>query len=393
MVLKILLIGVAVILGLLVVLPFVLSVAGFNYFNLPDFSSDGGGSSSSSSVGRGLLRSRDGGENWEDVSFLGDRRVSLPAQILDIAFHPQNPDLIFMGTRSSGIWKSIDTGQSWEKIYDKSRVLDPSADVYKIAVSRSNPQILYAALFQDRRGRVLRSSDGGNSFREIYFVTADNFGVFDLYINPVDEDWVMIVTGQGGVLETKNGGRTWRVIKWFGNSLVKILVNPVFPMEMFVINDQGSIFKTFDRGENWADLSEESGDLGGDNLSYRPQVGLDPFAGLFSRSNKVVALVSDPRVFTTLYLGTKEGVLRSLDGGFVWKRLNLLIPPEALPINAVAVHPRSSDIIFAGASSQLHRSDDGGLNWRVAFLPVGGKVKNLFIHPLKPEIMFAVLER
>ena len=178
MVLKILLIGVAVILGLLVVLPFVLSVAGFNYFNLPDFSSDGGGSSSSSSVGRGLLRSRDGGENWEDVSFLGDRRVSLPAQILDIAFHPQNPDLIFMGTRSSGIWKSIDTGQSWEKIYDKSRVLDPSADVYKIAVSRSNPQILYAALFQENE--TLRSKINGLTHDKTEWIYGNGETLFEI---------------------------------------------------------------------------------------------------------------------------------------------------------------------------------------------------------------------
>lgn len=393
MLLKIILIGLAVILGLLVVLPFVLSIAGFNYFNLSDISS-GGGAVTSSSAGQNLaLRSRDAGENWDGISFLGDGRVSLPSQILDMAFHPQNPDVIFMGTKSSGIWKSKDTGQSWKKISDKSRVLNPIADVYKIAISRSNPQIIYAAVFQDRRGRVLRSSDGGDTFREIYFVTADRFGVFDLYINPADADWVIIVTGQGGALETKDSGRTWRVIKWFNNPLVKILVNPVFPVEMFVVNDQGNIFKTFDQGENWADLNEQSNDSGGSNLSYGPPPSFNPFAQLFSQSSKTIALVPDPKIFTTLYLGSKDGVLRSLDGGFNWKRLNLLMPPEALPVKAVVVHPRSSDIIFAGALSQLHQSDDAGMNWRVAFLPTSNKIKDLFIHPLKPEVMFAVLEK
>ena len=98
-------------------------------------------------------------------------------------------------------------------------------------------------------------------------------------------------------------------------------------------------------------------------------------------------------IFTTLYLGSGSGVLRSSNGGFTWERLNILIPPEALPVRAVAVGPRSSNTIFAGASAQLHRSDDGGTNWRVKFLPTGGKIKSLLIHPLKQEIMFAILER
>lgn len=393
MLFKILLVGLVIILGLLVVLPFILSVAGFSYFETPSFSSGASGAVSSSGVQGLLSRSRDTGENWEDVSFLRDRRISMPAQVLDVAFHPQNPDFVFMGTKSSGIWKSKDAGQSWEKIFDKSRVLNPAADVYKIAISRSNPQIIYAAVFQDRRGRVLRSSDGGETFREVYFVTVDRFGVFDLYVNPANAEWVRAVTGQGGVLETKDGGRNWRVLKWFGEPLVKILVNPLFPIEMLVVTERGRIFKTFDQGENWADLQEQDDGRDGGNLNYGPPSGFNPFAQLFSRSDKAPVLITDPQVFTTLYLGSQEGVLRSLNGGFTWQRLNLLIPPESLPVGAVAVHPRSSDIIFAAALSELHRSDDGGTNWRVSFLSTSSKIKNLFIHPLKPEIMFAILER
>ena len=119
---------------------------------------------------------------------------------------------------------------------------------------------------------------------------------------------------------------------------------------------------------------------------------MDPWAGLFQR-NAIGALVADPQIFTTLYLGSGEGILRSTNGGFTWARLNILIPPEALPVRTVAVHPRFSNTIFAGAASQLHRSDDSGVNWRVKFLPTRGKIKNILIHPLKPEIMFAVLER
>jgi len=388
--LKILLIGLVIILGLLIVLPFVLSVTGFQFFGLSGFGSVGSGPSLA--AGQGLLRSSDGGENWESAAFSKTKRVSFPVRIFDLVFHPQDPNIIFIGSKSSGLWKSGDGGKSWEKILDQGRILNPLADVYRVGLSRSNPQIIYLAVYQNNRGRVLKSENGGESFREIYFVTADRFGVFDLYINPGNADQVVIITGQGGVLETRNGGRTWKVIKWFKEPLVKLLVNPVFAGEMFVLTEQGNLFKTFDGGENWADLNEQSPNQGRPIAYSSPQASLDPWAGLFQRSG-IEALVADPGVFTTLYLGSGEGILRSANGGFTWERLNILIPPEALPVRTVAVHPRFSNIILAGAASQFHRSDDGGTNWRVKFLPTRDKIKNILIHPLKPEVMFAILGR
>lgn len=388
--LKILLISLVVILGLLIIFPFVLSMTGFQSFGLSGLGSISGGPSST--AGQGLLRSGDGGENWENAAFSKTKRVFFPARIFDLAFHPQDPNVIFIGSKSAGFWKSVDSGKSWEKMVNSGQILNPAADVYKIAISRSSPKIMYLALYQNNRGRVLKSEDGGESFREVYFVTADRFGVFDLYVNPGNADQVVIVTGQGGVLETRNGGRTWRVVKWFSEPLVKLLVNPVFAGEMFVLTERGNLFKTFDGGENWADLNGQSQNQRQQIAYPKPQVSLDPWAGLFQRSI-IEALVADPQVFTTLYLGSGEGILRSTNGGFTWARLNILIPPEALPVKTVAVHPRFSNTIFAGAASQLHRSDDGGVNWRVEFLPTQNKIKNILIHPRKPEIMFAVLER
>lgn len=389
--LKILLIGLVIVLGLVVVLPFVLNIAGFKSFGLSGLGSVGGGPLAS--AGEGLLRSADGGENWDGAAISKTSRVPFPARLFDLAFHPQDSDIIFIGSKSSGLWKSKDAGKSWEKIFDQARVLSPASDVYKIAISRFNPKIMYLAVYQNDRGRVLKSEDGGESFREVYFVTANRYGVFDLYVNSGNPERAIIATGQGGVLETQNGGRTWRVVKWFSEPLVKLLINPVFPNEMFVLTDRGNLFKTFDGGENWADLNEGPQE-GGERISFaQPQISLNPLAGLFQQGSSIEALVPDPNLFTTLYIGSGSGVLRSSNGGFTWERLEILIPPEALPVKAVAVSPRSSSTIFAGASVQLHRSDDGGVNWRVKFLPTSSKIKNLLIHPLKPEIMFAVLEK
>lgn len=391
MIFKIILVILVILLGLVVVLPFVLNIAGFNVLQ---FGSVGGGTIA---AGQGLLRSQDGGETWTSVAKSSDR-TRFPSEILDITFHATSSDIIFLGSKGSGLWKSLDGGGSWQKIVDRSRVLDPRADVYKIGLSRFQPRIVYLAVFQNNRGRVLKSEDGGESFREIYFVTANRYGVFDLYVDPADANHVTIVTGQGGVLETRNGGRTWRVKRWFSEALTKILVNPAFSGEMFVLTSGKNLFKTFDGGENWADLNEglqrvanARAELEGRPSSLQP--GLNPFAGVSSFGKSLEALVADPNASATLYIGSQDGLLRSTNGGFSWERLNLLIPPEALPVKSVTVDPRNSAIIFAAALNQIHKSEDGGINWSVKTLDINGRIARLLIHPLRPETMFAILGR
>lgn len=391
MILKIVLVVLVVILGLIVVLPFVLNIAGFNVLQ---FGSISGGVSA---AGQGLIRSQDGGEGWESAANSLDKKIRFPGEILDLSFHPVNADLLFLGSKGSGLWKSMDGGSSWQKVSDKTRVLDPRADVYRVAVSRSQPKIIYLAVFQNNRGRILRSEDVGESFREVYFVTANRFGVFDTHVDPADASHVLIATGQGGVLETRNGGRTWRVKRWFSEALTRLLVNPAFSGEIFVTTSGENLFKTFDGGENWADLNEglqKIADARGEfegRLSIQPS--FNPFSGAPFGGGSLESLVADPNAFTTVYIGSQDGLLRSTNGGFSWERLNVLIPPEALPVKSVAVHPRNSQLIFAAAANQLHKSDDGGTNWSVKTLDIKGRISKILIHPLKPETMFVVLGR
>lgn len=179
--------------------------------------------------------------------------------------------------------------------------------------------------------------------------------------------------------------------------MTRLLVNPVFSGEIFVITSGKNLFKTFDGGENWADLNEElqritdaRGEFEG-RSSIQPS--LNPFSGGPFGGKSLESFVADPSAFTTVYMGSQDGLLRSANGGFSWERLNVLIPPEALPVKSVAVDPRNSLLIFAAAANQLHRSDDGGINWSVKTLDIKGRISKILIHPLRPDIMFAILGR
>lgn len=387
---KVILIILVILIGLILVLPFVLSIVGINVLQ---FGSVSGGVSAGSPM---ILRSTDMGRNWENASVSGSEKVPFPSKILHFAFHPRNPDFFYLGTRGDGLWTSANGGAFWTKRKDKLGVLDPRADVLKIGVSSSSPDVLYVAIYQDRRGRILRSDNNGESFHEVYFTAQNGIRVTDVFVNQSEVNHVIIVTDQGGMVETRNGGSTWRVIKWFSRGLKEILVNPKDPKEMFVLTDVDTLLKSTDGGESWTDL--QTGIYNAIHPSaafdtyapiYTPSPVMNPFNLGFAR-NGIMTIIPDPKNFSALYIILSEGIFRSVDGGFLWDRINVLLSPDALSINTVAIHPRNSETILVGAQSQLYRSDDGGATWSINTLPVKSRIRTLIPHPFKPETMFAI---
>ncbi len=343
-----------------------------------------------------ILRSSDGGINWEGVVRSRERGVAFPKKIYDLKFHPQNPGMIFLGTKGAGLWKSEDGGFSWSAVKDESGVLDPKADVYALTIPRAEPDLIYAAVFQERMGRVLKSEDGGRNFREVYAISAGGSGIADIYANPASPNHVIIITGQGGVLESRDGGRTWRVIGWLGGPLARLIVNPVFPGEMLVVSSSGKILKTFDGGKNWSELNfgRDNASLTAGEVPY-PYAGVttfNPFVAVFGGREGPEVLVPEPSLFTTLYAGTKEGLHRSFNGGFTWEKLNLLIPQGGAAVTAAAIHPRNPRIIFAGIRDEIHKSEDGGFSWSVQKLAARGVIRQIIVHPRNPDVIFLIFD-
>lgn len=380
---KIVLILILVIIVMLVVVPVALQLAGFEIFET------GTGTRSVGTPEKILLRSVNGGNAWNSASVSEDTGMSFPSTITAIITNPFRPNDLYMGTIGSGLWKSMNLGESWHNVADVRGVLHQNTNVNTIAISPSNTDIMYLGVFQDGRGRVLRSEDGGREFREIYAASIEGTGVFDITIDPRAPNAVTLATGQGGLIETNDGGVTWIVKQWFGEALAGLIVNPLDLKERYLLTAGGIIFKTINGGDRWeeVDPTASRGDLG---IQWPPPVfGGSPFGGFSSPSPRT--FVMDPQNPRVLYVASHEGLLQSTSSGLVWRRMNLLIPPERLPIDAVAVHPFNANIIFASADMQLHRTDDGGTSWRMKELAIKGRVRSLIIHPVRPEIMFAII--
>ncbi|MBI2054917.1 MAG: hypothetical protein HYT39_02340 [Candidatus Sungbacteria bacterium] len=327
--------------------------------------------SRSSGSGTGVFKSADGGATWQLSTRSSEVGILLPASILSFVFDPGNPKVIYLGTKGGGLWVSKNGGDSWARLIDAKGVLQAFAEIYDISISAKNPKVMYLAIYQDNRGRVVKSTDGGITFEEIYFVPIERFGVFGAAVSSKDPNRVSIATGQGGFLESLNGGKSWRVKKWFPDGLMRLISNPANSSEFYVVTRGGEMYRTNNSGESWTRLTE----------GYRE----------FRGSTNILDVALDTLNPSIIYAASKFGLLGSRNSGNIWRAVPIIIPPEALPVRAVAVDPKNSNRIYISAASQVYASEDFGEHWQILHSPASSQVNMLRVSPKDAKTLYAVV--
>lgn len=320
----------------------------------------------------GILESTDGGTTWQARSRSSEVSVSVPSSILSFAFDPGNSSIMYLGTKGGGLWISKNGGETWAAVKDAKGTLFANADIYSIAIASLDTKVIYLAVYQDSRGRVLRSTDGGITFDEVYFVPIDRFGVFGVATDPNNARHIYTITGQGGFFESTNGGISWRVRKWFPDGLIRLVENYSNPLEFYVTTPHGEMYRTSDGGGSFVRLTE----------GYR----------LFPNANEITDVMLDPTNPSVIYTASKFGLLRSPNAGVLWGALPIIIPPEALPIRTIAINPVNSDEIYVGVSSQIYKTEDGGEHWQILDLPTSAAISMIRINPQNPNIIYVILQ-
>lgn len=316
----------------------------------------------------GVFRSLDRGENWEQKVAIDKKQTIATASILTITIDPRNEKIIYLGTRAEGIYKSMDGGEIWYHLNDPRQNLDNRANVYDIAVDSQNSGNIFIGAYQNRFGRLLRSGDAGKNWEEVYRVSREGYAVFVVEIDPFDSAVIYMGTAEGGLLKSVDYGKNWKIIRWFDDVISDIKVNPYNDSEVFVGTYQKGVYKTNNKGQTWRKL---------ENLSA------------FSESNETEVLVMDKKNPNTLYSGSKTGLLKSEDGGENWQKINIVIPPESLPIQAIALDPWDSMRLYYSAGNVIYSTNDSGRTWAVHPLVSQKNVNVIAINPIDSSILYA----
>ena len=322
-------------------------------------------------------------------------------RIHDVEALPNDPSTIFVGTASGGLWKSTNRGQSWRNVFADM----PVSTFGDIAISRSNPNVMYAGTGEQNNRQstsygngVYRSDDGGETWRHLGLEETRHTG--KIQIHPTDPDIAYVgalgnlwaASDDRGVYKTTDGGRSWEKILFVDEytGIVDMVIDPSNPTTVYAATYQrlrrawgfngggpgSGIYKTTDGGRNWNRLEGgiPDGDLG--------RIGL-----AISESN--------PQVLMALIEHAdqdQQGTYRTENGGLIWERVSSQnIRP--MYYSHIFIDPTNEDRVYTLATRSAVSNDGGRTFTPIAIAPtydVGIHADHhaLWIDPNDPEHLY-----
>jgi hypothetical protein len=159
----------------------------------------------------GVYISENEGESWKRAG-LNVRHVRVIVQ------HPENPDVLMVGTEDHGIYISENGGLVWEK--RDTGVVHPT--FYIIAFDPNNPDIIYAGGFQTG---VYKSIDGGRKWKH-YFAGLGSLDIHGIAVLPGNSDIVYAGTMDAGVYKSMDGGLSWEYAGIKNGQVMAVKIEP-----------------------------------------------------------------------------------------------------------------------------------------------------------------------
>jgi photosystem II stability/assembly factor-like uncharacterized protein len=266
----------------------------------------------------GIYRSTDGGHHWENISPFSERNAN------SIQLDPSLPTTLYAGFTGEGVFKSTDRGQSWEKL--RRGLPTTGFGVISLAVAPGQPQTLYAALEarsnRDLQG-IFRSTNGGQDWQMLSSPPVTSFGricqcFFDNLLVVSPQDPTTIYFGGVGLYKSTNGGQSWRDI-----SARQPGMHEDFHTLSFFPGDPESFYVGNDGGV-W--LSTNGGDL---FINRNSNLNITQFQ----------SLAIDPHNDQISFGGTQDNGTTKLSGDN-WEQVDIGDG------GAVVINPNNSQIIY-----------------------------------------------
>jgi len=176
-------------------------------------------------------------EMWEPAG-----PTNIGGRVTDVAVHPTDDDIVYVGAAEGGVLRSTNGGQNWTPLCDDL----PSLSVGALAIDPSNPDVIYLGTGEVNPGGgsvaygglgMFRSADGGDSWESIGLENSGSIG--RIRVDPLDPDRIFVAaTGHlwtagpdRGVYGTTNGGASWEQVLFVNDSTgcVDLIMRPDNP--------------------------------------------------------------------------------------------------------------------------------------------------------------------
>ncbi len=310
-----------------------------------------------------------------------------------------NPEVIYAGTASGGLWRSESGGINWKPIFDEA----PLQSIGSVTINQRNPDEIWVGTgegnprnSQNSGEGIYKTIDGGKNWKLMGL--KDSRTIHRIIIHRDDPNIVFVgVSGSAwgpneerGVFKTTDGGKTWNKVLYINDGVgcADLVADPSNPNKLiaamweygrkpWTFNSGGpgsGIHVSFDGGETWEKRTDKDG-LPKGNLG---RIGL-------------AIAASSPDIVYALVEAKENALYKSMDGGFKWKKMasadkeNSNVGNRPFYYHDIFVDPQNENRVYS-IWSVLSKSEDGGKtfeNW------VGWKVHPdhhaLWISPDNPD--------
>lgn len=247
-------------------------------------------------------------------------------RVMTLAVHPDNPAIIYAGTASGGLWKSVSGGASWTPVFDR----EGSYSIGWVTLDPKNPNVVWVGTGERNSQRsvaygdgVYKSEDGGRSWKNVGLKASEHIG--RIVVHPKNTD-IVYVAAQGPLWSA--GG------------------------------DRG-LYKTSDGGKTWEQVLKISEHTGVSDVVIDPRNPDVVIASAYQRRR---------HFFTLINGGPESAIHRSTDGGKTWAKVNTGLPNEELGRIGLAISPQDPNVVYALVEAAnrrggIYRSSDNGVTW------------------------------
>ncbi len=352
---------------------------------------------------RGLFRSKDGGKTWDKILYVDDT-----TGCVDVKMDATNPSILYAsmwkawrtpyslssGGQGSGLYKSIDGGDTWKLISENPGMPVGLKGKIICTVSPVNHNKLWAIVENGQYG-VYASEDGGDTWSRISTMndlTQRPWYFSQIFADTKSENTLYVLNVQ--FFKSIDGGASWKVVPNRHGDNHDMWINPNNP-DNYIVGDDGGPQITFDNGKNFTAQHLATAQFYHVNLDndfpynlYGPQQDNSSIkiksriAGTNISDNdwhpvaggEAGYIVPDPTNSDITYGGEYDGIMSTSNEKNDQYRFISVYPEQNYGIGAekykyrfqwtfpIMFSPHNPKCLYAG-SNVVHRSYDGGQTW------------------------------
>ena len=357
----------------------------------------------------GVWKTDDNGATWQAVF-----EHAASTSIGDVAVAPSNPDIVWIGTGESNLFRASMAGVGLYKSTDGARTfvhsgLTDTQTIARIVVHPSDPDTVYVASagheWTDNESRgVFKTTDGGKTWTKVFY-RSPRTGAIDLVMDPSDANTLYAAMWQrvrrkwsdprvepgdneGGVWKTSDAGKTWveaneglPAAQFRGRIGLDVSLSNPSVVYAFVDNYESGrparegerdaytrpifeariksaeIYRSNDKGRTWRKVTENNDAMMGHSGTYGwvfGQMRVDP---------------TDENTIYTLGVGLHV----SRDAGKTFSDLRGMHSDH----HGLWIDPKNVAIIYSANDGGFYQSEDAGKTWKHAALAAGAQFYNV----------------